>query len=88
MSMGSGMGGDGGFLGCKEGTQGGDGSVMEMGGGWWAKGEGSAKIAAKGIGEGCIAFVLREVGLKVTKKDLAKGGSNFITHSKLGMGKV
>ncbi len=44
-------------------------------------------MARKGIDESCVAFVLCEVSLVVTKKDLAKGGSNFITHSKLGYGK-
>ncbi len=43
MVMMPGAGGNGGFVGCKEGTQGGDGHVAEMGGGltgqgrWWCK---------------------------------------------------
>ncbi len=44
-------------------------------------------MARKGIDESCVAFVLCEVSLVVTKKDLAKGGIKFIMHSKLSYGK-
>ncbi len=78
------VGGNGGFVGGKEGTKGSDGCVMKMDGGWWAEGEGSAKVARKGIDEGCIAFMWREIGLVIFKKDLAKGGCKLEVHSKLG----
>ncbi len=48
------------------GAEGGDGSVAEMGGWWWAKREGGAKMAMKGIEEGGIGFVLHEVWFVVT----------------------
>ncbi len=41
-------------------------------------------MAGKGINEGGVGFVLCKVGFVVTKKDLTKGESKFITHSKLG----
>ncbi len=44
-------------------------------------------MTGKGIDEGCIAGMWCEVGLVITKKDLAKCGYNFITCSKLGNGK-
>ncbi len=50
--MGPGVGGNGGLVGGKEGTKGGNASVMEMDGGWWTKGEGGAKVARKGVDEG------------------------------------
>lgn len=85
--VGPGVGGDGGFIGCEEGAQVRNQSVAKMGGSGCAEGEGSAKMAWKGGDEGRISGVLNGVGLIVAKKNIGKGGENFVTRGKLSYGK-
>ncbi len=81
---GFGIGGDGGFVGGEEGAEVGDGCVAKMDLGRWANGEGGIKVARKGVDEGCVEFMWREIRLIITKKYLAKGGGKLKAHSKLG----
>ncbi len=74
MVRGLGVGGNGGFIGSKEGTQFGNGHVTEMPGGWWTKGKGGMKVAWKGVDEGRVTFVWCDIRLVVSKKNLIKGG--------------
>ncbi len=78
-----GVGGDGGFVGGEEVSQGGDSSVTERDARWGPKGEGGMKVAREGGDEGCVAVMLHEVRLIVAKEDRGDGGKIVMALGKL-----
>ncbi len=72
------VGGDGGFVGRKEGGEGGNGNVAEWGVRWRSEGEGVAKMVGEGGDEGGVEIVLGEVLFVISEEDPGDGGKVIV----------